>query len=694
MELIKKANPDRWVFVCTFDQKDVAKQAGFRWNPDLREWWTGSKANAAKLASFCKDESAKADLLVLAERNLNARRDALAASRATDAAIDIPAPEGCEYLPYQKGGIAFAAKRFETLAKANANGGVLFGDEMGLGKTIQAIGTANIIAEIETICVVCPASLKRNWMRELKKWLVRPATIGIGDSKGCPDSDIVIINYEAIFETDKEIEAANAKLAKRNRVPAVKLKHLSLARNFDYLIIDEAHRIKNGEAKRTQAVEMIRAKRIAYLTGTPIPNRYREVWNTLYRLDPMTWSYTDKRGERKPAFWSFLNRYCGGRAEAGMGSHNGEELQEKMRTEFMVRRLKAEVLTDLPPKRRKIVEVTPTTEKEAEVIAAHKAQVEKIHADIERLQAEVELAKADDNEANYTEAVKKLHAATGVAFTEMAKVRHEEAVAIIPSAIEHLSDALEDPAHKVIVFAWHHDVIEAIASAFQDRAVVIYGETSLEDRDAAVQSFQHDPNAQLFVGSITAAGFGLTLTAASHVVFVEEDWVPGNVTQAEDRAHRISQKNTVLIEHLVFDDSIGAKMIQICLAKQSISDKALDNIIEIDEEEIKIPETINAPATKDIKREKVATEAANITPAEIADVHTALKILAGTCDWAAARDGDGFNKIDAFLGHSLADAPRLSAKQTVLGKKIIRKYKRQLNPDLYARLFPAKEELA
>jgi hypothetical protein len=208
-------------------------------------------------------------------------------------------------------------------------------------------------------------------------------------------------------------------------------------------------------------------------------------------------------------------------------------------------------------------------------------------------------------------------------------------------------------------------------------AVSLTGETSLEERQQAVDSFQNNPDIKLFVGSIKAAGVGITLTAASTVVFAELDWVPGNITQAEDRSHRIGQTNSVLIQHLVLEGSLDAKMAKTIIEKQEIIEKALDKQIEITMKTLQLP-TSDTSATHKVKREAIAEEAKNITPEEIAIIHSKLRFLSSLCDGANSIDGMGFNKMDTAIGKSLANQYVLTPKQAILAKHILVKYKRQI----------------
>jgi len=640
MRLIYKA-PD---FICesTFAEKDIPKAAGFRWNPNGKFWYTQDVYNALRLKQFASSKA-------LAELNAfeQKKEESIAASKATDANIEIPVPEGLEYLPYQRAGIGFAL----------LNRNVLFGDEMGLGKTIQALGVINADAEIKKIIVICPASLKLNWKREAERWLVRNTTIEIADSKNAfPQSEIVIINYDIIKKFKVEIDSTD----------------------WDLMILDEVHYLKNTKAQRTQLVfgkyekggkckiEPIKASRKLALTGTPIVNRPVELWPIIHALDAKVWGN----------FWGYAKRYCGAYQNRYgwdmSGATNLEELQEKLRMSVMVRRLKKDVLTELPPKRRQVIELPANgcagiIDNETKAWARHQEM-------LEELKAAVELSKASENPADYENAVARLREGTQAAFTEISKIRHETALAKVPYVIEHLESIVEE-GNKVVVFAHHKDVISELKSHFTEKAVILTGDTKMEDRQLAVDRFQNDDSVKLFIGSITAAGVGLTLTASSHVVFAELDWVPGNLTQAEDRTHRIGQTESVLVQHLVLEGSLDATMANTLVAKQNVIDRALDKEAKV---EFNIPTIPNEPEKFESKS-KIDTLAESLKDEEIPNILQAIKQLSFLCDGANTRDGYGFNKIDARIGHSLAENSNLTKRQAALAKSICRKYKRQLS---------------
>jgi hypothetical protein len=220
-------------------------------------------------------------------------------------------------------------------------------------------------------------------------------------------------------------------------------------------------------------------------------------------------------------------------------------------------------------------------------------------------------------------------------------------------------------------------VIDSLMSGLADyHPVKLTGESSEQERQAAVDAFQNDPAVKVFIGSITAAGVGITLTASSHVIFAELDWVPGNISQMEDRAHRIGQTETVLVQHIVLQDSLDCRMAHLLVEKQAVIDSALDtNHPERTAPAYEPKEKAASASTKPDELAKIANE---LTPEQIAEIHTRLRILAGMDeDFANSKNDIGFNKIDTRIGHDLANRPTLTPRQAALGAKIVKKYHRQ-----------------
>lgn len=510
---------DRFECICHFDNRHIPKDVGFRWDPSAKVWYTEDPRVASDLMEHC-DDLAEAEI-----RNaFQEEADSVEASHKMDIDIDIPAPEGLQYLPFQKAGIAYAMER----------PGCLISDEPGLGKTIQALGVINIIPSIKNVLVVCPASLKINWQRESEKWLVRNFDIKIinGTKDTIPESGMAILNYDVLSRYRKQIDQVE----------------------WDMIVYDESHYLKNERAARTKAalgywhrdpakrIEPIKAKRRLFLTGTPILSRPVELWTTIHSLDPKRWR----------SWKEFVTRYCDAHETRWgwdvSGSSNLDELQETLRATVMVRRLKSEVMPELPAKQRPVIVLPP----KRSVIKREKKHVKSLEA----LLAGVNIPHIE--------------------FESMSRTRHESAIDKIPDAIDHIKSLMEKH-QKVVVMCHHRDVLDAIVEGISEfGSVALRGGDSNEVKQAAVDAFQNDSSVRIFVGSIRAAGVGFTLTAASLIVFVELDWVPGIMTQAEDRLHRIGTKGSILVQHLVFADSIDSAMAAAVVQKQDIIDQALD----------------------------------------------------------------------------------------------------------------------
>lgn len=582
------------------------------------------------------------------------KRDAnIALSRATDAEMDIPCPEGKVYLGYQKAGVAFAKRVFDnaqnfTLGQVGNAAGVLLGDEMGLGKTIQAIGIINAICEINRVLIICPSKLKLNWYRELRTWLTKKITIGIVDADCWPSTDIAIVNFDILHKFQRQ-----------------------LAFMWDLLVIDECHKIKNPKARRSQAIigyrprrdedsglakSGIPARRKLAMTGTPICNRREELWPIVSYLDPVTFNN----------WWTFNRKM------------SLNQVQEKLRSTLMIRRLKKDVLLDLPPKRRQVIPLPPDLDA-SDMLRRERGAVAQWEDRIVALESAVELAKCSDDFGRYKSAVAALKEGVQANFTEISRIRHETALAKLPLAKTYIEDMLEE-TEKLIILAHHRDVIENLEQAFAGvGALKIYGGMDPTESQRAVDLFQNDANYRVIIVSISVA-VGMTLTAASNVVAVELDWVPGNMSQAEDRAHRIGQRDSVNVFHLVLEGSLDQNMAETLIAKQTIIDAALDNVAPT--EEASEPITPLTGKRINFKRDKIAKDAEAMTPSKIGAVHQGLKILAGRCDGAQQLDRAGFSKVDAAIGDNLSDCLYLTPKQAVLGRGLCVKYGRQMPVNL------------
>lgn len=598
------------------------KDAGFRTMPirgktdpvsgkqAFTPWGTEAAVIASTMAQYA-DAAAKEQLAKIA--------GVIADSRAAEG-VDcgrFPAPPGLKYLPFQCAGIAFATARQNTL----------IGDDMGLGKTVQVLGVVNADPSLQTVLVVGPANAMINWEREAKKWLVRPTSIfRVDDTSDTipPNAQFVICNAEKLIDREfkQSKDKKTGKVTPGYTIPS-KVRQQLMARQWDLFVVDEAQKYKARDGKQSASIWGMegknprtgqygiieegltqRAQRLIVLTGTPVPNRVIELWNMVHALAPNDFNNFMAFGKRyanahKTRFgWDFT------------GSSNLDELQERLRSTIMIRRLKSQVLKELPAKTRQLVPlpidaVRDLIEQGARALYARMLQDEADGRDtsafdgifgvdttpeeivdrwferIATMREEMSAAERRGDKQSYREIASKLRMFTKIGFESMSKSRVELAVRKVPYAIEHIDQLLQGGTRKVVVMAHHHVVQDAMLDAFlklygPGSAVIHRGGFSMDDKQEAVDAFMKDPNVRLFIGSIGASGTAITLTEADTMVFVEFSWVPSEMSQAEDRIYRIGQKMPVLIQHLAFDGTLDAKMIDVLIKKQEIADLALD----------------------------------------------------------------------------------------------------------------------
>ncbi len=386
--------------------------------------------------------------------------------------------------PYQVDGARFLASR-----KA-----ALLADDMGLGKTAQAVAACDEVGA-ESVLVICPASVCETWRREFKRFSM---------------SGIIptVVSYDALV---------------RNPFKAWS----------DVLILDEAHYLKNADSKRTRTIFGTpdnggladHAKHIFLLTGTPMPNNPAELWPALHALAPETIVST-KTGKPYP-FWQFVNKFCRTRDNGFglqiIGGKNHSDLKARLEP-FMLRRLKSEVLAELPPIQFEPLYVEGTMPRDEQALAEEWAAAEVLrHDGIE-----------------------------GLAKVALPTLRRLTGLAKVPACVEWIKDFLAS-GRQLVVFAHHREVIEAIRDIVP--AAVVTGDTPSHRRFSAVDDFQNG-TAQVFLGQIQAAGTGITLTAASDVLFVESDWVPANVQQAAARIHRHGQTEPCMVRFATLAGSV------------------------------------------------------------------------------------------------------------------------------------------
>ncbi len=516
--------------VTKYTEKDIPKGAGFKWNPALKRWETQSFSNAKKLIDYADKEAR--DVIEAKEKE---EIETIKASMKKESDIQIPCPQGLKYFPFQLAGAEFALKRKHTL----------IADEMGLGKTIQAIAVLNA-TDWEKVLIVCPAFLKINWQRELEKWLVKK------DIKICIDNtggDVIITNYERLH---------------KEQLSGIV---------FDTVIFDESHYIKNPNAQRTKEAMKIQSKKYIFLTGTPILNKPQD----LYPILKIAGSHLVERG-----YYPFIFKWCGARKtrwgiEFGyIPEKTREALQEELRKSIMIRRMKADVMAELPDKTRQVIEINNISGDIKKLIKEELEIFKNAKKDFEKEKSKLKKQELADEE--YKTQVAKLRVQYFGNMQLLQKLKHSIGLAKVDYTMPLILNTIEEKP-CVVVFTYHIDVANLICENLQKEGieyVTITGEDSVEERQAAVDRFQNDASVKVAVCTIKAAGVGITLTRADTAIFVENDWSPANMLQAEDRIHRIGQKSNVNIFYVVFNESVDAYIIKKNMLKQEIQDDILN----------------------------------------------------------------------------------------------------------------------
>ncbi|NXP90968.1 SMAL1 protein, partial [Passerina amoena] len=397
-------------------------------------------------------------------------------------------------MPFQREGVNFAISR---------KGRLLLADDMGLGKTIQAICIAAYYQQEWPLLVVTPSSVRFTWAEAFHRWLpsLSPGSTNVivSGKDNLTGSLINIVSFDLLSRMDKQLKST-----------------------FQVVIVDESHFLKNTKTARCQAAMPLlkAAKRVILLSGTPAMSRPAELYTQIAAVQPSFF----------PLFHSFGLRYCDARKMPWgwdySGSSNLTELKILLEESIMIRRLKSDVLSQLPAKQRKMVVVAPEGIS-AKTKAALAAEAKKMAKGYESKQQEKE--------------------ALLVYFSRTAEAK-------IRSVVEYILELLESGNNKFLVFAHHKIMLDAVVAELKKKHIEhirIDGSTSSAERQALCQKFQLSEKQAVAVLSLTAANMGLTLSAADLVVFAELFWNPGILIQAEDRAHRIGQTSSVNVHYLV-----------------------------------------------------------------------------------------------------------------------------------------------
>ncbi|ELU01833.1 hypothetical protein CAPTEDRAFT_109109 [Capitella teleta] len=422
--------------------------------------------------------------------------------------IDAPLAE--TLLPFQRHAINFGVYR---------NGRLLIADDMGLGKSLQALALAAYYRSEWPLLVVCPSSVRFAWREHVLKWLpsVEPQYINVVVSGRDPltSGKVNIISYDLMARRVKDMDA------------------------FKVVIMDESHFLKNIKAVRTQAaVTLLKAaRRVILLSGTPALSRPQELFTQISSVDHKVF----------PRFMEYGLRYCDAKKTQWgwdySGSSNLHELQLVLEERIMIRRLKKDVMSQLPAKFRTMVVLDPGSLKRSR--------------DIKASQKEFDIATGSDRRS------------------ALLQYFHETASVKSKAVTEYIMDLLEAD-RKLLVFAHHREVLDALENAVSKKHeyIRIDGRTSSEARDGLANNFQTNDSVRVAILSITAANAGLHLTAANLVVFAELFWNPGILAQAEDRVHRIGQEDSVTVQYLVAKDTADDSLWPLIQNKLDVLNKA------------------------------------------------------------------------------------------------------------------------
>ena len=416
-----------------------------------------------------------------------------------------------------------------AIEKLLANDKFILADDMGLMKTGSSV-VASLESGAKKILIVCPASLKINWQREINIYTDRKTLIVEGNKWGST-FDYYIINYDII---------KNYHSLEENQ----ELNNLIIKEKFDLAIIDEAHYISNNTAARTRLLNDILESipKVWLLTGTPLTSRPINYYNLLRIVDsPLTLNWQH-----------YVRRYCKGfqfkvgdrKVWSTNGASNLDELRERTKN-IILRRMKTEIL-DLPEK----------------IITPIYLELNDTFYD-----SELENFMRISNESKKDESIT-------VTLNRLMRIRQLISYEKIPYTCELIDKFLEQNK-KVIVFTNFTMTLDMLHEKYGNASVVLDGRMSKEKKQDSIDRFQNDPKVKVFIGNIIAAGVGITLTAAETVIMNDLSFVPAHHSQAEDRAYRYGQKNNVLVYYPIFENTVEMIIYNILQKKKNIIDQVL-----------------------------------------------------------------------------------------------------------------------
>jgi SWI/SNF-related matrix-associated actin-dependent regulator 1 of chromatin subfamily A len=474
----------------------------YKWKPELKEWWYPATAwhGMKVIETFSNDLEIQRTVTNLAD---DLHRDYVNSTN--------------EYLeglhPFQKAGVDFLLAH---------NGRGLICDSPGLGKTVQTLAFMDRTAAYPCL-VVCPSSVTFKWQEEVTKWVGRTSEVITSGKQEITGEDFIIMSY------------------------GMAVSHYATLTSMELqtVVLDEFHYIKNPKAQRTRAMRKICAgvPNIVGLSGTPLLNKPKELYNMLNILNRNVWNW-----------YQFGQRYCLDDAGHYDGQRNLGELSDRL-LEFSVRRTKQEVLEQLPDLTRTLIPV------------------------------DVDISLYSKLKADRPEAIQQLFphkTEFDGPLDKLTALRMAIGWAKVPVAINVAKDLLESMSGKLVLYCVHKQVVMALEAGLREYGVLqITGEVSQKKRQESVHKFQEDSMHRIMI--ITSAGgegidlFGLNGNDNSRIIFVEREWTPAKEEQAEGRLHRMGQHNAVEAIYLVARGTVDSVQHELIERKRELVDVVIGN---------------------------------------------------------------------------------------------------------------------
>lgn len=500
----------------------IKKLPQYRWNPTKKAWIVpiSCKREVEELALKTKAEIIKIDVSPEHIEELEPLPE-----------LRISLPIKATLRPYQEKGV----QRAMDLKR------LIIGDEQGLGKTLTSISTLvgldKMGENVFPCIVICPSSTKTNWQREWEKFSHKKAMVLTDATKNTwfrfyemGMADVFITNYESMKKFFVQKMPAKGGMAKD-----IELKpQVSMVKS---MIVDESHRCKDTKTQQAKIVLKIAQEKNVriLLTGTPVVNKPIDLFPQLAIIGRLQHFGGGK---------VFRNRYC----EGGRGAANLKELNYLLNKYCFFRREKKDVAKDLPEKQRQTILCDITTRKEYNK-ALHDFT-----------------AFLEEKGCTDLEIARKMR---GEIMVKMGELKKISARGKLNEVFEFISEVMES-GEKLILFAIHHEIVDSILKEFP-KAVTVTGRDSDGEKQRSIDAFQNDPNTQLIVCNIKAAGVGITLTASSRVAFIEYPWTYADCVQCEDRAHRIGQVNNVMCTYFLGQSTIDEDLYRMIQEKRHVA---------------------------------------------------------------------------------------------------------------------------